>query len=172
MFHRRRLVCVLLLTCIVILASSGDLTAQTPRDKLLQKVETQVVPAYQLGDTMGALGLLSELTKGLDADGMGQIDGVLRSAGLPAAGELILSARLWMIQQGQTKQLPPATRRETLLMIPVLRDEANSVLHAARSHASMGNPLPCPNELEEFERLFWDIHVLENRLRRARDFSG
>jgi len=149
--------------------ASGQPNVTPTERRISNTVEEQIVPAYRMGNRLDILHLLSDLTKRLDADELETLDDTLAGAGLPKAGEIMVSARLAMVQQNQTGTLPPAHQKDILLIIPVLRDESRAILKDARSHEVMQDPLPAPRQLEVYERLFWEIHVLDNRLRNAQE---
>ncbi len=163
----------LVLGLISQLWTASLVTAQVRPDlvaeKLQRSVEDEIAPAYQDGDSRRTLELLCELTKKLAEDQRQVLDGILASAGMPTTGELMVQSRLTLVRQGQGAGLPKPHLREALLAIPLLRDEARNALDDAKQHAVMQASLPHPGGLDEYERLFWEIHVLENRLRSACD---
>ncbi len=146
-----------------LLASSA--VAELSR-KTLDRIEFDVIPAYELGDTTLLLDSLSTLTFKLDAEELEEVDRELQAQGIPPAADLLTNSRMLLIQQGITN-LPPAHQREILMAIPFLRDSVENIVAEVNGHLVMQDPVVAPKSLDGFERAFWEIHVFENQLQNA-----
>ena len=134
--------------------------------KALQRIEFEVIPAWEVGDTPMILQSLSRLTQKMDADQLQALDSELQAQGIPPAADVMTNARLTLIQQG-FMDLPAPHQREILLAIPFLRDSTRDLLAEIRRHAVMADPIDLPKSLAGYERLFWEVHVFENQIRSA-----
>ena len=109
---------------VALLASSA--VAELSR-KTLDRIEFDVIPAYEIGDTTLLLESLSTLTFKLDAEELEEVDSELQAQGIPPAADLLTNSRMLLIQQGITN-LPPAHQREILMAIPFLRDSVENIV--------------------------------------------
>ena len=150
----------------MILLFSQCCSAASLSDKTLQRIENEVIPAWEMGDTVKLLHVLSRISQKLDADQLDAFDSELAAQGIPPTVDLLTNSRMAMLQQGIT-DLPPVHQREVLLAIPFLRDAVESTLESVASHSTMQDPITVPKSLDGFERLFWEIHVFENQIQTA-----
>ena len=155
-----------LVFCLILLPVLAASTSAELSRRALDRIEFDVIPAYEAGETMWLLKSLSALTVKMDADELELVDSELQAQGLPGAGDLLTNCRMLLVQQGITK-LPPAHQREILMTIPFLRDSVLNITAEVNRHMVMQDPIELPKSLDGYERAFWEIHVYENQLQNA-----
>jgi len=128
----------------------------------------EVAPAYRSGDPLRILNALSPLMNGLDDGQMAEANALLAEHEVPSIQQLLGDARLTLVHQGKSDRLPKPGPRELVMTLDVLKDRAEQVLHDLRQHPVMSNPLHQPAEFGKYDDLFWEIHMLDNRLVAAR----
>jgi hypothetical protein len=126
-----------------------------------------VARAYAQGNSMAVLDLLSPLVAQLDPDHVAALDQLLADGQAPPAAEIIADAHLGMVYQGFANKLHRAKEHETLLLLPELHRRLIAILQEHDGHTIKDEPLPAPPTIEDYETLFWSVHVLKNRLLNA-----
>ena len=147
-------------------ATRGELTK---RDL---KALDRAAHAYFSGNTPSVLEGLVKLVARLDDDQFMAAEAILAGRRMPDVKTLLTRARLTAVRYGQPAQLTVAGAREVVLVLPELQRQVDTILDEVLDEPIMQDPLPQPNLLTEFEKLFWDAHVLENRLQSAAATAG
>ena len=153
----------------LVLATTAWGAEPTLTKKQSQALADGVVPAYQQGDALALLKVLSPLAAELSDARLAAADEYLATHQVPPVAQLLGEARLALVIQGAGPQLPAPKPREAALTVLGIKAVLQRTLAEKAKHAALADPLPKPAGLEEYRRLFWSIHVLENQLRTAHD---
>jgi hypothetical protein len=157
-----------LLTALVLPCSAAPAAL---KGKLKLTLEQQVIPAYQQGDSIAVVRTLAPLVSRLTDDVLAEVDAFLQQQQVPPLGELLATARTSLIRQ-QVSGLPRPTQRELLIVLPVWHTELAAVLDSENQPGAITNPPPRGTSMEDYEKLFWELHVAENQLWNARQLAG
>ncbi len=158
---------LVLACCTVGLATGEPPQASAALSKRqLQKVESQVLPAYYRGNTAAVLESLSQLTRRMSDKQVAELDEVLARQDVPPAGELLVRARLSLLRQN-ARRLPKPAVREVLITLAHIHRQLEGLLAESAGHAIMGKSLPEVAAMSDYEAILWDTHVLEQRLQTA-----
>lgn len=133
-----------------------------------QTLTNEVIPAYKRGNPAGVLKALSPIIGRLDDDRVRLADDLLRQRNVPAIGRLLSESRRTLVEQGLGDTLPKPTLREVAIVTPYLAAEVKGIVDDIALHPAMATPPPRYKTVGEYERLFWRIHVMQNRLVNAR----
>jgi hypothetical protein len=76
--------------------------------------------------------------------------------------------RIKLVEQGLIKSAPPLKAREALLFLVELKARIENILSRGRTHQAFAAKEPAT--LDEFEQVFWSMHVLSNQLTSAGRF--
>lgn len=128
----------------------------------------EVIPAYQRGNPAEVLKALSPIIGRLDDERIRLADDLLRQQNVPPISQLLSEARRTLVEQGLENTLPKPTLREVGIVAPRLAAEIKGIIDDIAQHPAMANPPPRYKTVGEYERLFWQIHVMQNRLLNAR----
>lgn len=134
-------------------------------------LEHKIVPAYQLGDRLQLIQSLSDATSRMKPEQLEAFDDRLLNFGMPNSAELMLAGYMSLLTQGQTKDLPKPAFHDALAMLPQLESKIKDVVGAVDDSVATIEPLPKLETLEEYEGLFWEIHVLKNKLENAARYA-
>ena len=132
-----------------------------------QATVDQLISFHSRGNSVALLKSAATLTQRAKPEQLDAIDEYLHEQDIPPISELMADTRLKLVLQGQTKHLPKPTQQETLLTIPRINDIVSEAVDAVDDQAILQDPLPTYDSLDEYEKLLWDVHVLENNLRNA-----
>jgi hypothetical protein len=154
------------------MAILGGVEAADAADPVLIKrheatLMNEIVPAYQRGDSLAVLEAASALVGKLDEARMKLANDVLRKEDVPELDKLLADARRLLVEQGDWKRLPKPTIQELAIVVPRLQADTAAVLADAARFATMKDPLPRFDLPSEYQALFWESHVLDNRLTNA-----
>jgi hypothetical protein len=159
---------------LLVLSVSGALAVScavafgAPPVKLSTALEsalrTEIVPAYQQGNALRVLEKFSTLLPRISEPQIAAMDALLAENELPSVGRMLVEARLAMVEQKLADQLPKAHPREVLLVVPEFQQGIAETLAVRADHPLFGNSLPQPASFEEYERLFWEAQMLQQRL--------
>jgi len=141
------------------------------KGKLKMTVEQQVIPAYQQGDSIAMVRTLAPLVSRLTDDVLAEVDEFLQQQQVPPLGELLARARTSLIRQ-QVSGIPGPTQRELLIVLPVWHTELAVALDPENQPVAITNPPPRGTSMEDYEKLFWELHVAENQLWNTRQLAG
>lgn len=144
----------------------GDLK---PKDERAVKDALQ---AHLSGESPFVLKTLSTLVARLSDEEISAVDGELARHELPRLGALLGAARFSLVVQGLERELPPLSAKEAVLVLPVIQDELAAIMERLPEEPIMAEPLVAPRELEAFEPILWNAHVVENRLATAQRLSA
>lgn len=156
---------MLLAIAVAPFASAAPAVRLTKRQQT--ELNESIVPAYELGDPTQLLEKLSEFVVKLDDARLSATDDLLAGQDLPTVGQMLADARLTMVDQGRAAELPAPHPRELLVLLREFKSRIDDVLSAQDKHPLMSDPLPRIEQLGEYQKLFWETHVLDNRLANA-----
>jgi len=91
-------------------------------------------------------------------------DALLAERSVPPLKQILAAGRLMIFQFGSEQAILPPQGKELLLTLEGLGDLISATQAEAQSHPLMSDYAPRPQRLDEFERVFWQFHVLHNRL--------
>jgi hypothetical protein len=155
------LVVVAVLTAVNASSAAAELTSKQ------QATVDQLISFHSRGNSVALLKSAATLTRRAKPEQLDAINEYLHEQDGPPICELMADTRLKLVLQGQTKHLPKPTQQETLLTIPRINDIVSEAVDAVDDQAILQDPLPTYDSLDEYEKLLWDVHVLENNLRNA-----
>ncbi len=134
----------------------------------VEVLNQEVIPAYQRGNPLQVLQTLSPILGRLDDERIALADEVLRQQNVPPISKLLADARRTLVEQGLENTLPKPTLREVAIVAPRLAAEIKDIVADISLHPAMVNPPPRYKVVAKYEHLFWQIHVMQNRLINAR----
>ena len=158
----------LLLQCSVVVAATKPVLNRS----IATAVQEEVVPAYRQGNPYEVLRALSPLAARLNDEQIAAVDSLLASLEVPPVGQLLVESRLTMLDQNLAGRMPKAHPREILLALHAIGEKVDQVIGEKDNHPAMVDPLPSPKDLDEYEDLFWKIHVFDNRLQTATNLAN
>lgn len=124
--------------------------------------------AHFHGDSQAVLEKLSPIVAKANEEKIGQVDKALAELGAPDSDRLLLGARMALMQQNiDTKKLPKPGEREAVRLIRELREQVVAVLKQVEKSPAMDRAADPPDDLDGFDKIFWSLHVSENRLAAA-----
>ena len=170
---RRRCYCWgLLALAIASLAAANVPAADSVKQVALTKAQQtllseQLIPAHEQGNPLAVLQALSPIVAKLDDARIEAVDAFLAEQSIPPIGELLANARLTLVEQNLARSLPKPEPRELVLTIKGLSAKIEETLADAAKHPAFDAEQPKPKNLKEYEELFWQMHVLDNRLASA-----
>ncbi|MBW3541020.1 MAG: hypothetical protein KY476_12175 [Planctomycetes bacterium] len=165
----------LLLSLVVAAAprSAADKAAPLPRG--LSKTAQVVVAAYRGGDVFRAWHELAPLVPKLSDEQIEALDGALAAEQVPSVGQLLVDARLALVQQDLSSALPEPQIKERLLTLRALAERIDGWLQESDRHPLLSGKEPSARSMIDFERQLWELHVLRNKLlsaARAAQYAG
>ena len=163
-----RTVLFFLLTALALPSSAAPAAL---KGKLKLTVQQQVIPAYQQGDSIAMVRTLAPLLGRLPDDVLADVDTFLQQQQVPSLGELLATARTSLIRQ-QVGGTPGPSQRELLIVLPIWHAELAAVLDPENQPRAITDPPPRGTSMEDYEKLFWELHVAENQLWNARQLAG
>jgi hypothetical protein len=146
--------------------SSADLTR-----KQTNILETEFLPAYDRGNTLGVLQSLSAVVGSMTENQMDELDGLLAARQLPNSSQLLVESRLTLLQQDPGRRLPRPGLRELVLMISHIDGEIKAVLDAANGQVLEIDNLSSDETFNRYESLLWEAHVLGQKLNSANSLA-
>ena len=124
----------------------------------------EVIPAWQQGNALAVLQSLSAVVAKLDDARIEAIDAYLDEQGLPPAAEVLAHARLVLVELNLTSALPKPEPRELLLSLEAIIKKLETELGKVSNHSILDDTPSTIRSLRDYETLFWQYHVLDNRL--------
>lgn len=91
-------------------------------------------------------------------------DALLKERNVPPLRQILAAGRLMVFQFGSDFSILPPQGRELLLTLEGLGDQIRATQDEVQAHPLLRDFAPRPQKLDEFERTFWQYHVLHNRL--------
>jgi hypothetical protein len=143
-------------------ADSGKKTELSKAQQTL--LDEQVIPACLQKDPLTILQSLSPIVAKLDDSRLELVDRYLEAQGLATSDELLANARLVLVEQNLTAALPKPESRELILTLKGLIARIEKELVEAGKHSALATDQNPQKSLKEYEALFWELHVLDNRL--------
>ena len=156
---------VTLFFLITALPQSAETVKQATVTKAHQAIlNDEVIPAWHQGSALAVLQSLSAVVAKLDEARIKAIDDYLDEQGLPPAGEVLANARLILVEQNLTASLPKPEPRELVLSLEAIIKKIETELDKVDAHPALEEKQPTIRSLRDYEALFWQYHVLDNRL--------
>jgi hypothetical protein len=154
------------------MAAAKDKPATDGISPKLQEVIQNVAVAYAAGDVEKVWHLLSKPTNGLNETLAAKFDEALAAKTLPRARELLVQARLKLLIENRSAALPAPSPRERMLMLAALQDYVQVPLDQIAGQSLLQEDTPPPENMDEFDRRFHDIHEMQAKLSLARSCAG
>jgi hypothetical protein len=130
-------------------------------------ISERLLPAYRIGSPLLLAGSIHDLLPELTDDQVKAINAHLDEQDFPPLEDMFAESLLGMANQGNTSAFAELKSRELAIVIPRIRAMIAATLESAKTHPVFKTPLASPDNLPEFERLFWEVHVFEQRLQSA-----
>ena len=174
----------LLLLAIVIAALGPPSDAQQKTDKSTKKARIgrkltktldRVESAYHQGDSFRVWQALGPAVGRMKEKQLQTLDTVLAERELPSVGNLLVEARLKLVQQNLGSALPAPKARERVLTVVALYDQVEKFLQETEQDPAVTGASQPPGTFDEYEELLWQFHVLRNGLlkaERSTEFAG
>lgn len=170
---RHRLLAAFLMCTITLV--HGQAPDGQPAVRLNKRTESllqqKILPGYRLSNRLQLLEGLSSATARLKPDQLQAFEERLRMLGLPNSAKLMVDAYMSLLTQGRNDDLPKPKTPEIVVMVPELENSIKEVLVAVNDSVTTIDPLPNLDRMEDYEGLFWEIHVLENKIVNAANFA-
>lgn len=132
---------------------------------LRESIDGELLPAFALGNPAGLLQAAAPMVRKLDAARAAEVDAYLAEKDKPSLASMLAGARLQLVEQGLPLNIEPPKGRELLATLEGFKKIIDDTLAEKATHAAMQLPAPGqPDSVLEYERLIWDLHVLDNRL--------
>lgn len=138
-------------------------SAQIPK-KHLRELESNFLPAWRQGDNLTVLTSLGKVVHKMTNDQVVELNKLLDDDQMPKSAQILVEARLHLLQQGLEKQLPKPGLRELLLTLDNIDTEIQNVLEEVKVHSEKQEAATGNESFEEYESLIWESHVLEQKL--------
>ena len=164
----RPILLVWLLTVAVgLTAAMGAAKNKAAKDGLspkLHEVIENVEAAYATGDIEKVWSLLAKPANGLNENLAAKFDEALAAKKLPPTRELLVRARLKVMIENRTADLPAPSLKERLLILAALRDYVQKPLEQIAGQSLLDAATSVPINMDEFDRRFHDIHEVQSKL--------
>jgi hypothetical protein len=132
--------------------------------KQIAFVKNELIPAYQSGEPLSILNLVSgQLQRWTDPQVAG-INQLLAELEAPTLDKMITDARMNLVRVGMADKGPEATAREAAIVLREIKRQIEEILKVAQGIELMKDPFPKPKNLMEFRDLLWAVHVQNNQL--------
>ena len=148
---------------LAVLASHG-VAARVPK-RIATQIQSDIVPAFQRDDYLRLEKMLSTWVSKFDGEELDQIDSMLTSQGAVQVGQLLLDARIASLLAGRESKHIEA--RELSRSMPVLSERTRTLIEETRETEYFQETLPSYEQIQEYHDSFWDLHVIQNKLRTA-----
>ncbi len=136
----------------------------TQADTATEKQADTIAAAHYRGDSFHSLQVISPIIARMSDARLKQLNAELTKRNVPTVGQQLVEARMSLIRQGMAKQLPTPKFRERLLVMKSLADVVEQILIEFADHPLVAGSADAPEDMAEFERALWDLHVLDNQL--------
>ncbi len=155
------LMAVLMVACATIAVENS--AAQVPK-KHLRELESNFLPAWRQGDNLTILTSLGKVVQRMSDDQVVELDKLFADDQMPKSAQILVEARLHLLQHGLEKKLPKPGLRELLLTLDNIDAEIQMVLEEVKLHGEKLEAATGNESFEEYESLIWDTHVLEQKI--------
>lgn len=144
----------------------SEAVPELSRDQI-QKIDEIIVPNYQRGNVDGAFESIRAMLPRLSREQIELIDHRLITHDLPVVEQIV--AEYWMDRILGGGHEPAYIRLpiEQWLTLNALTSNVERTLSQIAAHAVNQDPLNPPEDMAQYERLFWDAHVMNNLLSNA-----
>lgn len=141
-----------------------EVKAAKPTPKQIAFVKSDLIPAYQSGEPVTILKLVSgQLSRWTDPQIAG-INQLLAELHAPTLDKMITDARMNLVRAGMAEKGPEATSREAAIVLREIKRQIEEILAKAKSIELMKDPFPKPKNMMDFRDLLWAAHVQNNQL--------
>jgi len=137
-----------ILSLVFMAISFQHSTAQVYK-KHLRELESNFLPAWRQGDNLTILESLGKVVQRMPDDQIIELDKLLAGDQMPNSAQILVEARLHLLQQGMEKQLPKPGLRELLLTLENIDKEIQKVLEEV---TVQGDELKETTDNESFEK--------------------
>ena len=145
-------------------AKSLEVKAAKLTPKQIAFVKNELIPAYQSGEPLSILNLVSgQLARWTDPQVAG-INQLLAELQAPTLDKLITDARMNLVRVGMADKGPEGTAREAAIVLREIKRQIEDVLKVAQGIELMKDPFPKPKNMMEYRDLLWAAHVQNNLL--------
>lgn len=134
-------------------------------------VDRQIGPAYAEGGRLQLLDGLSSVTARMKPAQRQALDRYLQRSGMPPSGKMMVDCYLSLVTQGYVRSLPSPSLRDVMAMVPEMSNVIDEVLDEVDQSVVTLEPLPVLASMEDYEGLFWEMHVLKNRIEQAGNYA-
>jgi hypothetical protein len=134
----------------------------------LKVLQEELLPAHRAGDAPGVIKAATSLSAKLDAVHRPAADKALADEGLAPLSDLITDTRLRMVEQGQSKSAPQVQPKEAVVLLTTLKARIDKLLADGNAHPCFAKKEPAT--LDEYDQLFWKMHVFSNQFTSAERF--
>lgn len=144
--------------------SISDRPAQpvrVPRNVTRQLVDI-IVPAMQAGDDVAFLNAAMPLISKIKPQVLGALDDLSIEHGVQPIQSRFVDLVLQRAEQGDAPTRVVSDLQTSRIVFDGLVSKLNKFAESFLSHDVMSDPLEVPSGFQESERLFWDLHVLDN----------
>lgn len=149
--------------------AASDAPRLTPA---LQQAFEAIRAAHVAGDSAELWQSLARTVARVRDPQVQELNRVLAAEDIPAVEELLVEARLNLVQQGLADALAEPGIRERLLVLSGLDQRIAGTLEQVAEHPLLSADAAATDDLERLERELWDLHVLKNRLLVAERCAG
>ena len=132
--------------------------------RLRQQFDREILPAAYRGDSLEVLKSLAAVVSRADDAQIPALDALLAEQKLPPTGNYLAELRLRLTMQGLGSALPRPQPRELVYVIPATRGEIERILDRRQDQIIGKGKLPDPASIQEYDEIFWKIHVYTNEL--------
>ena len=156
-----------LLTCVLI--GNQPVFAQKPaaNRKLMKMLEEDVIPAYNAGDSSALLDVLVAIVTRVESTRLKMLDELLEKRQLPSLAEMLVESRIALAQQDEMLKSRKPHWREIVVALPAVVKRVQEIQQVAQAHPAMSGQRLEPKNFMSYQELFWELHVLEQRLANA-----
>jgi hypothetical protein len=157
---------VLAAVLLPILSKAAEPRVAIPK-KSQTLIEEQLLPAYRTGSPVDVATSAQRLFPQLTEKQLAAVNAELADIDMPPLADMFAESLLALVRStgvGSVNNLDP---RSLAAVVPSIRREVKFVLEDAKLHPAFEEPLSPPDSLREFEQLFWQVHVFEQRIANA-----
>jgi hypothetical protein len=164
----------IIFVALTVLGCSAALMAAEPTvgDELTKAdrkaITEELVPAVRLGDLAAVTRSGTVLSGRLKPAQRAEVDRMLAENGLPPLADLVTDARFQLIELGLVKSASAVPPQEALILLATLKARTEKLLAKGNEHPAFEKT--APTTLDDFEKLFWSMHVFANQMESAARF--
>jgi hypothetical protein len=146
---------------------AGKSTRKAPLGRKLTAALNRVESAYHQGDSFRVWQALGPAVGRLKEKQLQTLDTALAERKLPSVGELLVDARVKLVQQNLNSALPAPKPRERVITVVALYDQVDKFLQETEQDPAVTGAGQPPGTFDEYKELLWQFHVLRNGLLKA-----